>query len=123
MKKLIFVISVIILVSCSSNNDDNGVFYPPSWIQGSWKDNASGDVLLFTKRDIIYTTNNGEVSLSKQSYKFTNSTVQVISSTSDSYILDYIEIKGGVPLRFNFFKTGDSKMESKGYLRGNFIKN
>ncbi|WP_428231130.1 hypothetical protein [Flavobacterium sp.] len=122
MKKLIFVISVIILVSCSSNNDDTGVFYPPSWIQGKWKDNVSGDVLVFSKRDILYTTSNGEVSLSKQSYKFTNSTIQVISRTSDSYILDYIEIKGGVPLRFNFLKTADTKMESKGYLRGNFIK-
>lgn len=44
MRKLLFVLSLVILFSCSSSSDDDNssnLFNPPSWIQGTWKDGLS----------------------------------------------------------------------------------
>ncbi|MCD0470208.1 hypothetical protein [Flavobacterium sp. JAS] len=121
IRKIIFGLLLIALASCSSS-DEPGAFYPPSWVQGTWKENTSGDILTFTKHDITYTSNDKTVSFNKQYYKLASSSIQVISETSDYYIFDCIPIKESMPIRFNFAKTSNTKMESRGNLPGNFTK-
>jgi hypothetical protein len=124
MKKLLVVFSLVIITSCSSNDAESGYYYPPSWIQGTWKESSSGDLLKFSKSDIIYTSisGNSTVSFSKDSYKFPTSSVQLIASTGDNYIFDYFQFKEAVPVRFNFVKTSNSMIKSTGFLPGNFVR-
>lgn len=45
MKKLLFIFTTLLLFSCSSSSDDNNssnsLFHPPTWIQGTWKEDLS----------------------------------------------------------------------------------
>lgn len=122
IRKILLALLLTALASCSSNNEEPGAFNPPLWIQGTWKENTSGDTVTFTKYDILYTTNGTTVSFNKQYYKFSSSNVQIISNTSDYYIFDCIPTKESMPIRFNFAKTSNTKMESRGNLPGNFTK-
>ncbi|KIA94851.1 hypothetical protein OA93_19290 [Flavobacterium sp. KMS] len=68
MKKIILLFSLMLIItSCSSNDEDTyGIFNPPNWIQGTWKEETSGAILTFTARDIKYTTTGDSFSFSKQ---------------------------------------------------------
>lgn len=122
MKKLFAVLSLIIITSCSSSDAESSYYYPPSWIQGKWKESVSGDLLIFTKNDIIYDSSKGKVSFNKRSYNFPGSKVVLIANTNDNYIFDYFQFIGAVPLRFNFVKTSNKRVKSSGTLSGNFVK-
>lgn len=124
MKKIILLFSLMLIItSCSSNDEDTyGIFNPPNWIQGTWKEETSGAILTFTSRDIKYTTTGDSFSFSKQTTKFSNTLPQEISSSPNLYISDFSQGKEGSIIRFNFVKTSDTKMESKGHLPGNYIK-
>lgn len=114
---------MLIITSCSSNDEDTyGIFNPPNWIQGTWKEETSGAILTFTSRDIKYTTTGDSFSFSKQTTKFSNTLPQEISSSPNLYVSDFSQGKEGSIIRFNFVKTSDTKMESKGHLPGNYIK-
>ncbi|KIC02657.1 membrane lipoprotein lipid attachment site-containing protein [Flavobacterium sp. JRM] len=124
MKKIILLFSLMLIItSCSSNDEDTyGIFNPPNWIQGTWKEETSGAILTFTARDIKYTTTGDSFSFSKQTTKFSNTLPQEISSSPNLYVSDFSQGKEGSIIRFNFVKTSDTKMESKGHLPGNYIK-
>lgn len=124
MKKIILLFSLMLIItSCSSNDEDTyGIFNPPNWIQGTWKEETSGAILTFTSRDIKYTTTGDSFSFSKQTTKFSNTLPQEISSSPNLYVSDFSQGKDGSIIRFNFVKTSDTKMESKGHLPGNYIK-
>ncbi|MEA9415479.1 membrane lipoprotein lipid attachment site-containing protein [Flavobacterium sp. PL02] len=124
MKKIILLFSLMLIItSCSSNDEDTyGIFNPPNWIQGTWKEETSGAILTFTSRDIKYTTTGDSFSFSKQTTKFSNTLPQEISSSPNLYVSDFSQGKEGSIIRFNFVKTSDTKMESKGHLPGNYIK-
>ncbi|OUL60955.1 membrane lipoprotein lipid attachment site-containing protein [Flavobacterium sp. AJR] len=124
MKKIILLFSLMLIItSCSSNDEDTyGIFNPPNWIQGTWKEETSGAILTFTSRDIKYTTIGDSFSFSKQTTKFSNTLPQEISSSPNLYVSDFSQGKEGSIIRFNFVKTSDTKMESKGHLPGNYIK-
>lgn len=123
MKKLFLLFSLIIITSCSSSDEDtSGIFNPPTWIQGVWKDESSGATLTFTQRDIKYSTDGNSYSFSKQTTKFTHVLAQEISSTPNFYVSDFSQGQEGSIIRFSFVKTSDTKMESKGHLPGNYTK-
>jgi hypothetical protein len=124
MKKLILILSLYIIASCSSNDEESyGVFSPPNWIQGSWKNDA-GETLTFTERDIKYSPKKEkQISFSRETKKLSsNSYSQQISSTPTLYVVDFTQNTQGATIRFNFVKTSEKKIESKGYLPGSYTK-
>ncbi len=124
MKKLLLLFSLtIITISCSSGDEDAyGIFNPPAWIQGVWTDEASGATLTFTNHDIKYTTNGKSFSFSRQSTTSSQTLAQEISSTPNLYVSDFHQGNQGSIFRFNFAKTSDTRMHSKGHLPGNYAK-
>lgn len=126
MNKLILVLSLVILSACSSNDDNNSgnanYFTPPDWIQGTWKDDSSGAILIFTSGDIKYVLNGSTTSFTKEITKFSYRYPQVISSTSNLYVVDFTQGLEGSIIRFNFVNESGTKMKSKGYLPGNYTK-
>ncbi|WP_264535339.1 hypothetical protein [Flavobacterium sp. N1736] len=123
MKKLILILSLYIIASCSSNEEDFDVFNPPNWIQGTWKNDA-GETLTFTEHDIKYNKKSEkQISFSLETTKFSsNPYPQQISSTSTLYVVDFSQSMQGSTIRFNFVKSSEKKMESKGYLPGFYTK-
>ena len=124
MKKIILILSLCIIASCSSSDEDSrGLFSPPNWIQGTWK-NSAGETLIFTRNDIKYSAKNEtEISFSKETTRFSsNPYPQQISSTATLYIVDFTESIQIQSVRFNFVKTSENRMESKGFLPGFYIK-
>lgn len=134
MKKLILLLSLFLTISCSSNDEDKdtqGTFNYPSWIQGTWKDDASGAILSFTKNDIKYnlsgktysfTKNQTGSSLNQTGSSLNQNNPQQIAKTDHLYIVDLNQGIDGLIIRFNFVKNSDSKMESKGHLPGSYTK-
>lgn len=125
MKKLLLLLSLILTVSCSSNDENTqGAFRYPSWIEGSWKDNATGAILTFTKNDIKYNSDGNIYSFSKnQVSTFSNQKGPLqIANTSDLYIVDFGQVLDGSFIRFNFVRSSGSTMESKGHLPGSYTK-
>lgn len=63
MKKIVFLFSLFLLLSCSNSDDDvsssSSDFNPPAWIQGTWtlRDDISNDAVVFnfTKADFCMT--------------------------------------------------------------------
>ena len=124
MKKIILILSLCIIASCSSSDEDShSLFSPPNWIQGTWK-NSAGETLIFTKNDIKYNAKNEtEISFSKETTRFSsNPHPQQISSTSTLYIVDFTQSIQIQSVRLNFVKTSENRMESKGFLPGFYIK-
>lgn len=125
MKNLILLLSLIFITSCSSSDEDTqGVFYSPSWIQGTWKDNTTGATLTFTKNDIKYNLKGSTYSFSKNQIKTaSNQTIpQQIAKTDDLYIVDFGQGLEGSLIRFNFLRKTDNTIESKGHLPGNYTR-
>lgn len=125
MKNLILLLSLILITSCSSSDEDTqGVFNSPSWIQGSWIDNTTGATLTFTKNDIKYNLNGSIYSFSRNQIKNASkqSIPQQIAKTDDLYIVDFGQGLDGSVIRFNFLKKTDITIESKGHLPGNYTK-
>jgi len=61
MKKILFVLSLFLLLSCSSSSDDNNssnLFNPPAWIQGSWSNEIAS--FIFKKNDFCTRVSNLE---------------------------------------------------------------
>ncbi len=124
MKKIILILSLYIIASCSSSDEESrGLFNTPNWIQGNWK-NSAGETLIITKNDIKYSAKNEkQISLSKETTRFSsNPYPQQISSTPTLYIVDFTQSTQSPVIRFNFVKTSENKMESKGFLPGFYIK-
>lgn len=119
MKKIIFTLSLLLLLSCSHESEREGVIPTPSWIQGSWKNINTNEVLKFTQKDIIL---NNSYSFSDQPKGLTFANVNIITNTSTSYVVEVYNVKGGVPVRFIFRKTSETTMDSKGYLPGRYFK-
>ncbi|WP_374174189.1 hypothetical protein [Flavobacterium tructae] len=125
MKNLILLLSLIFITACSSSDEDTqGVFHSPSWIQGSWKDNTTGAILTFTKNDIKYNTNGNTYSFSKNQIRISSNQIipQQIAKTDNLYIVDFGQGLEGSLIRFNFFKKTDNTIESKGHLPGNYTR-
>ncbi|WP_123875890.1 hypothetical protein [Flavobacterium araucananum] len=130
MKKLILLVSLIIMVACSSTDgNDSGknsvtdnYFNPPTWIQGTWKEDTTGAILIFTTNDIKYSFNNNTTSFSREITKFSYDYPQQISSTSNLYIVDFTQGLKGTLVRFNFVNESGTKIKSQGYLAGNYTK-
>jgi hypothetical protein len=125
MKNLILLLSLVLITSCSSSDEDTqGVFYSPSWIQGSWKDNTTGAILTFTKNDIKYNSDGNTYSFSKNQIRTSSNRIipQQIAKTDNLYIVDFGQALEGSLIRFNFFKKTDNTIESKGHLPGNYTR-
>jgi hypothetical protein len=115
---------LIIVASCSPTDDSN--YSAPSWIQGTWKEESSGDILTFEKDQILYTKGGNQISLLKKFMEAPGNGGKLISKNADSYIIEYSGSKiGGYEgnfiysdlVRISFIKLSDSRMNSKGYSR------
>lgn len=125
MKNLILLLSLILITSCTSSDEDTqGVFNSPSWIQGSWIDKTTGATLTFTKNDIKYNLNGSIYSFSRNQMKTASilSIPRQIAKTDNLYIVDFGQSLEGSVIRFNFLRKTDVTIESKGHLPGNYTK-
>jgi hypothetical protein len=121
MKKIILLllISLSTLVSCSSNDEDNGnseiQINPPNWIQGKWL--LEGSVVgesgwKFTDNDFILIQANVEVSQREQLQQFFNGGQDVSandSSTDESYSVTLNSI-GGQSTTYSFTKISKTEI-------------
>lgn len=126
MKKLTLILTIIIITSCSSYEEESfGIFKSPNWLQGVWKDDLSGSLFIFTRNDIKYvtTTDQRPFSFSRDPVEFNKEyRVETISSTPNLYIVDFFPAKERSIIRFIFVKKSDLKIQSKGHLSGSYTK-
>ena len=121
MKKVQIIILVLSLffVSCSTDSANDGFFENPDWIQGTWEKKDTGEILTFTKGDIIY---NNLYSFTEQTMRLGFTSIQIVEKTSGTYVVEYYHQKGILPVRYSFKKKSGREIELKGGLSGNYIK-
>jgi len=134
MKKLIVLLSLVFMYSCSSDESQDGMsidggyninakINPPQWIQGTWID-SKGQIFEFTKSDItcnsygnLYSAK-GEV----QYYIIQDEDPEITQTqTDDSYILQY-KNSASSKRTYSFVKISDTELESKGAFKGIYTK-
>ncbi|MGE8340986.1 MAG: hypothetical protein ACN6OI_08125 [Flavobacterium sp.] len=133
MKKLLLLLSVVFMFSCTSVEDEDEYgsnnqsairISPPEWIIGKWK-NEEGVLLLFTKSDLTVVNSMGY----KSSVSFLidywggkgNDVELVETKTEDTYIFEFRDA-ASTKQYFNFVKSSDTQMESKRFYKGNYTK-
>lgn len=110
MKKILFLFSLFMILSCSSSDDSasSSDFNPPSWIQGTWKEeNDIGLGLKFSTNNVIIINPTIETSLqglvdSARNAGQTTSVDETISNTSYSVKMNFY---GGGSTIYTFKKT------------------
>lgn len=133
MKKLIVLLSLVFMYSCTSQDQDDTnsgqnnssvKISPPEWIRGTWND-GNGKELEFTKSDILcdfygtsyYSAKNGiETSI------HLDIDPEVTQTQTDStYILQYRE-SASSKRKYSFNKISDTQIESSGAFKGIYNK-
>ena len=131
MKKLILLLSLVILTSCSSSHDDdsnantkNAYFNPPAWIIGTWKSDI-GTTFIFTKDNMSYQINGGiTTSLNDQANMVKNSGGKVSvteDKTESDYTVNYKLTVDGT-ITYSFKKSSNSQIISTGMFNGTYTK-
>lgn len=129
MGKLIVLLSLVFIYSCSSDEQDGAnknyktTINPPAWIQGTWID-AKSQKFEFTNSNVTCNSNGnvysakGEISY----YLIQDEDPEIIEEQTDStYILQY-KISASEKKNFSFIKISDVKIESKGVFKGIYTK-
>lgn len=122
MKKIIFLFSLFMILSCSSSNDSasSSDFNPPAWIQGTWLQEGSTPSLStgfkFYSNDFCTLIVNAEqcqkglVDLIRKGGE-SASVVETISNTSYSAKINYV---GGQSATYTFSKISNTEIEYMG---------
>lgn len=121
MKKLLFIFSLFLILSCSNSDDSHNSdsdFNPPEWIQGEWlienDYDSSGILFSFKKHDFCITN----IGISKQCYqdfvnqfrKGSNEVTVTETFNSNSYTVE-ISYFGGQSLIYSFKKLTNNSIE------------
>lgn len=118
MKKCFLLIIVFITISCSNSSDSINTsvasINPPSWIQGTWEieESGNGATFIFTNDDLLFKTNTTPTI----SYK---NLLQNGSTTGNTYTEEEITptiynlsmTTGAVTTVYNFRKITPTKIE------------
>lgn len=128
MKKLFLLLSLIIITSCSTSDDDNrkpekNYFNPPTWIHGLWREPNSGASFTFNQNNVICILNQNMINFNQSAIdiKEDGSYVNVQESiTNDTYIANFQYEQESILLSFT--KKSSTEIESKGFIKGTFIK-
>lgn len=139
MKKLLLLFTLIVLSSCSHDEDKNEekpygssrYMDPPSWIQGTWMDDHDR-VLKFTDSDLFYkypmqkysSVSNEIYSYEKYYWdeyqRYQNPNVQ------ETELIDYYSIKynclDAPSKKISFTRISDTQIESTGIMPGIYTK-
>ena len=116
MKKLLYLSTVILLFSCSSsdnNSSNSNSFHPPSWIHGTWVDNASFG-FKFTSNNVcqLISTNQNcfkEIIESYNSAIPNSATVSEETISNTEYEFSYTV--SGVTQYYHFVKISNTSIE------------
>lgn len=116
MKKLLLLLVSVSLLSCSSDDSNDAqqntrYLNPPSWIQGTWKNEISG--FAFKEHDFCTVVSNNETCIDQSLQASANSGASVSSSEhikSDSEYKFSYTIAGSASA-FHFRKVTDTKIE------------
>lgn len=119
MKKLIFLLSFVTLLSCSSsddnssnNNSSNSKFHPPAWIQGKWMSEISVGYK-FTSDNVCTVMSTTETCLKEMVEQYnthgTNATVNESIVSGSEYKFSYTV--QSVTQTFHFIKINNTKIE------------
>lgn len=113
MRKLLFVLSLVILFSCSSSSDDDNssnLFNPPSWILGTWSNEIASFV--FKKNDFCTRVSNLESCLNDNllAAKKTGVSVNVDEEISENEYKFSYTIQGQTSY-YHFKKITNTKIE------------
>lgn len=133
MKKIILLLTSVILLSCSNSDDEtannqNYVFHPPTWLQGTWysyyDDNNQSieevensfkfledNILRYsgTTENFIVSTNYNEQFGAQINTEYTSFTVSE-EITTNRYVIKFTQVTGGqtIVIKQYFFKINDT---------------
>lgn len=120
MKKVVFLFSIFVLLSCSSSDEssNNSDFNPPAWIQGTWKQESDIGGLTnsfsFPENDICFVNlgaakqcQQGLVNLARQG----RMKVNVIEAISDTHYSAEIIYSSGQSTTYSFNKISNTEIE------------
>lgn len=121
MKKLLTLISAILIVSCSSGSDDNNSsssnsnFHPPTWIQGTWGIKADGTT---SKNPMYKFTTNNLCQLSQVTSTCWKESIEQAPSiysgsdvsTNSTYEANFIQSQGATTITLKFKKISATKI-------------
>jgi hypothetical protein len=116
MKKLFYLLVVILIFSCSSpSSDDNNSsnFNPPSWIQGTWKDNASFG-FKFTSNNVCQLISTNQ-NCFKEMIDYYNASIPNSATVEEETIseteYEFSYTVSGVTQYFHFIKLSNTSIE------------
>lgn len=131
MKNLLYIVTLFLIFSCSSSDDSskdttNGDFHPPTWIQGTYKQEGStatiGLGFKFSSEDFCVQLmggteqcQQGMISLIRQG----GGTATVEESISDTTYSAKMNTPGGQSTTYSFKKVSNTVIE---YIGVKFIK-
>lgn len=118
MKKVVFLFSLFVLLSCSSSDEsiNSSDFNPPAWIQGTWVQlfagQDAGTGVRFGAHDLCLVIGTGELCQqgiinSQRAAGGKMSVIETITSTSYSVIIS----SSAGSNTFSFRKISDTKIE------------
>lgn len=130
MKKILFLFSLFMILSCSSSDDSasSSDFNPPSWIQGTWKQDYGTGVsnsFSFTKSDICFTSTTGAGQCQQASVDFTRKsglTVKVTETITSTFYSAKAEYSNGQSVTYAFNKISNTAIEWTAISGVEFIK-
>lgn len=115
MKKMIFLFSLILLMSCSKDDDSStSQINPPDWIIGTWLIDDPYMTLgwRFTSNDLIIIQNGIELSQKGQLESIINSGEEasaINTTTNDTYSLK-LNLPAGQSVIYSFTRISDSEI-------------
>ncbi len=132
MKKiiLVFAVTIFILTSCSSNDDNSESTNQtnsnsPTWIIGTWS--KGNTTYTFTENDIKYTVDGVTTSMNEVMAEYyknnTNTSIAIgVKRISDNTNYTAIYTLGDIKTTFSFTKKSNTKITSNSYLEGIYTK-
>lgn len=135
MKKLIVLITLIVLSSCSYDDDNKEKYYngprymdPPVWLQGVWMDDKQRE-FKFTEDDLLYKyPMQNFISTSDEIYGFQTQSLDYYTNPNvqEIELIDYYSLKYNCDKapskKFMFYKISDNQIESTGFMPGIYTK-
>ena len=128
MKKIILLLSVIMFLGCSSDDDNSAnssiQINPPNWIQGEWLQEGTDNGWRFTSNDVIALTAGLELSLREEIEAIINSGQNASAtdeSTENTYKLTR-NFPAGQTIIHSFTKVSDTELRWEAVPLAVFIK-
>lgn len=130
MKKILFLFSLFMTLSCSSSDDSasSSDFNPPAWIQGTWKQDADigvGNSFVFSKNDICFTMfsgggqcQQGLIDLARKGGLI----VKVTETITSTFYSAKTEYSNGQSVTYAFNKISNTAIEWTAVSGAEFIK-